>query len=131
MGARRRGCRRRTPLDLGHVDATSKAMAAARDVTRPFGRLARFVRSRAYFPRSIQCRCRRRGASLRGLRRLTLMVRTPGCLLAVLLFTTTVIPAGGPNVASETTEAAGNPIVLENQQPGSGNWMWSTLADLT
>src|SRR5207237_7770983 len=27
--------------------------------------------------------------------------------------------------------AVDNPIVLENQQPGSGNWMWSKLADDT
>ena len=25
--------------------------------------------------------------------------------------------------------AVDNPIVVENQQPGSGNWMWSKLAD--
>src|SRR5438067_654664 len=25
--------------------------------------------------------------------------------------------------------AVDNPIVIENQQPGSGNWMWSKLAD--
>src|SRR6478672_6110956 len=27
--------------------------------------------------------------------------------------------------------AADNPVVLENQQPGSGAWMWSKLADDT
>src|SRR5439155_24968465 len=27
--------------------------------------------------------------------------------------------------------AVDNPIVVENQQPGSGNWMWSKLADDT
>src|SRR5438128_178515 len=31
--------------------------------------------------------------------------------------------------ASRSTQAADNPIVLENQQPGSNGWMWSKIGD--
>ena len=31
--------------------------------------------------------------------------------------------------ASTSTQAPDNPIVLENQQPGSSGWMWTTLGD--
>ena len=34
-------------------------------------------------------------------------------------------------VPASSTLAADNPIVLENQQPGSTNWLWSQPADDT
>jgi hypothetical protein len=48
--------------------------------------------------------------------------RMMGALLCLLL-ATALTPA--------SPLAVDNPIVLENQQPGSGNWMWSKLADDT
>src|SRR5438093_11585704 len=48
--------------------------------------------------------------------------RLMGTLLSLLLLV--VLTPASPL-------AVDNPIVLENQQPGSGNWMWSKLADDT
>src|ERR1700681_2123624 len=48
--------------------------------------------------------------------------RMTGALLSLLLVVA-LTPA--------SPLAVDNPIVLENQQPGSGNWMWSKLANDT
>ena len=42
-----------------------------------------------------------------------------------------LLPARRRADASASPLAVDNPIVLENQQPGSGNWMWSKIADDT
>ena len=48
--------------------------------------------------------------------------RLAGLLLAVLALVM-ILPA------STSTQAADNPIVLENQQPGSSAWMWTKMGD--
>src|SRR5207244_3307127 len=57
----------------------------------------------------------------RVLRRTKIKGRVPRGLLVLMLLC--VMSSGG---RPAVTEAAGdNPIVLENQQPGSNGWMWS------